>query len=48
MQTIRIGRQNNQFAEVLDGLVKGSAVVTHPNDQLVSGGQIVERSSVTV
>jgi HlyD family secretion protein len=47
IQTIRIGRQNTQFAEVLDGLGEGSAVVTHPNDQLVSGGQIVERSSLT-
>ena len=45
-QTIRIGRQNTQFAEVLDGLSAGMAVVTHPNDQLVSGGEIVERSSL--
>ncbi len=46
-QIIRIGRQSTQFAEVLDGLAAGTQVVTHPNDQLVSGGQIVERSVLT-
>lgn len=46
-QIIRIGRQNTQFAEVLDGLEAGIAVVTHPNDQLTSGGAIVERSTLT-
>lgn len=46
-QIIRIGRQNTQFAEVLDGLEAGAAVVTHPNDQLFSGGKIVERSTLT-
>jgi HlyD family secretion protein len=45
-QIISVGRQNTQFAEVLDGLVDGTAVVTHPNDQLISGGEIVERSSL--
>lgn len=45
-QNIRIGRQNSQFAEVLDGLEPGTAVVTHPNDQLVSGGAIIERSAL--
>ncbi len=43
-QIISIGRQNTLFAEVLDGLEAGMAVVTHPNDNLVSGGQIIERS----
>ncbi|PJI84312.1 HlyD family secretion protein [Yoonia maricola] len=42
-QIIRIGQQNTQFAEVLDGLEVGSTVVTHPNDQLISGGAIVDR-----
>jgi HlyD family secretion protein len=45
-QPVRIGRQNTQFAEVLDGLTEGMAVVTHPNDQLVTGGKIVERGSL--
>ncbi|MGJ8623098.1 MAG: efflux RND transporter periplasmic adaptor subunit [Yoonia sp.] len=45
-QAIRIGRHNTQFAEVLDGLAAGMAVVTHPNDQLISGGEIVERSAL--
>lgn len=43
---IRIGRQNTQFAEVIEGLGVGETVVTHPNDQLVSGGKIVARSSL--
>lgn len=42
-QIIRIGRQSAQFAEVLDGLDAGTAVVTHPNDQLVSGKSIIAR-----
>jgi len=46
-KVIRIGRQSTQFAEVLDGLTAGIRVVMHPNDQLVSGGQIVERSRLT-
>ncbi|MCK0097330.1 HlyD family efflux transporter periplasmic adaptor subunit [Yoonia sp. F2084L] len=45
-QIIRIGRQSAQFAEVLDGLTAGTQVVTHPNDQLASGGRIVERSDL--
>ena len=45
-QIIRIGRQNAQFAEVLDGLEAGTTVVTHPNDALVSGRDIVARSSL--
>lgn len=45
-QMIRIGRQGTQFAEVLDGLAEGTAVVTHPNDQLISGGTIVDRSTL--
>lgn len=45
-QIIRIGRQNTQFAEVLEGLEPGVTVVTHPNDQLVSGGEIIARTSL--
>lgn len=45
-QIIRIGQQNTQFAEVLDGLDAGTTVVTHPNDQLMSGAEIVARSSL--
>ncbi|MEJ8561998.1 HlyD family efflux transporter periplasmic adaptor subunit [Yoonia sp. GPGPB17] len=44
-QTIRIGRQNTQFAEVLEGLEPGARVVTHPNDQLTSGAEIIARGS---
>ena len=43
-QTIRIGRQNGQFAEVLEGLSPGTSIVTHPNDALVSGMEITARS----
>ena len=45
-QIIRTGRQNAQFAEVLEGLEADDTVVTHPNDQLQSGGQIVDRSAL--
>ena len=45
-QIIRTGRQNAQFAEVLEGLEVDDTVVTHPNDQLQSGGQIVDRSAL--
>lgn len=43
---ITTGRQNAQFAQVLDGLDPGAKVVTHPNDQLVTGAAIVERSTL--
>ncbi len=46
VQPIQIGRQSAQFAEVLDGLTEGAVVVTHPNDQLASGGAIVDRSTL--
>ncbi len=42
-QPISIGRQGAQFAEVLDGLSEGMTVVVHPNDQLASGGIIMDR-----
>lgn len=45
-QMIRIGRQNAQFAEVLEGLEAGTTVVTHPNDNLTSGAEIIARSSL--
>ena len=45
-QTIRIGRQNVQFAEVLEGLEAGTTVVMHPNDALVTGAEIIARSSL--
>ncbi|PUB15646.1 efflux RND transporter periplasmic adaptor subunit [Yoonia sediminilitoris] len=45
-QTISIGRQNRQFAEVIDGLSAGDRVVTHPNDQLQSGATIIERTAL--
>lgn len=45
-QILRIGPQGVQFAEVLDGLKEGDMVVTHPNDQLASGGAIADRSTL--
>lgn len=45
-QAIRIGRQNAQFAEVLEGLEVGTTVVTHPNDALTSGTNIIARSDL--
>ncbi len=43
---VSIGRQSAQFAEVTDGLEPGTAVIVHPNDQLTSGGSVVERSAL--
>ncbi|MBE0413996.1 HlyD family efflux transporter periplasmic adaptor subunit [Yoonia sp.] len=46
-RTITLGRRNSQFAQVLDGLVAGDAVVVHPNDALTAGQRIVLRSALT-
>lgn len=45
-QTIEIGQQSRQFAQVLDGLTEGLAVITHPNDQLQTGASIIERTAL--
>ena len=44
---VTLGQRNSQFAEVLEGLNEGEAVIMHPNDDLSAGQQIVLRSTLT-
>ncbi|WP_296422904.1 HlyD family efflux transporter periplasmic adaptor subunit [Yoonia sp.] len=46
-RAITLGRRGSQFAQVLDGLVAGDAVVMHPNDNLSPGQRIVLRHTLT-
>jgi HlyD family secretion protein len=34
---VTIGRRNLRFAEIVDGLAEGAAVVLHPSDRIVDG-----------
>ena len=43
---IRLGRRNNQMAEVLGELNAGEAVITHPGEALTEGSAIVDRSEL--
>lgn len=43
LRTVRVGRRNEDFAEVLDGLTEGEAVVTYPGDRLADGVRITLR-----
>ncbi len=40
---IEIGRRSDRFAEVLEGLDLGAAVITHPNDDIVDGSPVIDR-----
>jgi HlyD family secretion protein len=42
-RSITIGRRNAMFAQVMDGLVAGDMVVTHPSDALSDGAAVMER-----
>lgn len=44
--TVELGRRSDRFAEVLSGLEPGAMVVTHPNDDLVDGGLMIDRSAL--
>ena len=43
-QTIKIGKRNELFAEVIEGLDANSQVVVYPNDQVRDGVKIVARA----
>lgn len=43
LRTVRIGRRNEDFAEVLSGLTEGEAVVTYPGDRLADGVRVTLR-----
>ena len=42
-RTISLGRRNGAVAQVLDGLVAGERVITHPSDDIADGTPITER-----
>lgn len=42
-RTVTLGRRNDRFAEVRDGLAEGEIVVTHPGDAVVDGIPVTER-----
>lgn len=46
-QAVTLGMRNSQFAQVLDGLVEGDAVIMHPNDNISAGQRIVLRSELS-
>lgn len=43
---VGIGRRNGRMAEVLEGLEPGDLVVTHPNDRVQDGTEIVDRATL--
>ncbi len=43
LQTLKIGRSNGEYAEVLEGLAAGERVVQHPSDVIVDGTEVVRR-----
>jgi HlyD family secretion protein len=42
LRRLRIGRQNGETAEVLEGLAPGVVVIRHPADDVADGVQVVE------
>ncbi len=44
-RTVRVGRRNDDFAEVLGGLSEGDAVVTYPGDRLADGVRVAQRQA---
>lgn len=41
MARVKLGRRNEKFAEVLEGIEAGARVVLRPGDRLKAGGQVV-------
>ena len=37
LQTLTLGRRNDDVAEVSEGLATGDVVILHPSDQLANG-----------
>lgn len=44
LQRVNIGRRNDSFAVVVDGLVPGDTVIMHPSDQLSDGTAVASTS----
>ena len=45
LQTLKIGKSNGEYAEVLEGLAAGDRVVQHPSDVIVDGSEVVMRGN---
>lgn len=43
---VTLGRRNDRMVEVLDGLIEGEKVITHPRDDISDGTALIERSSL--
>lgn len=45
LRPVSLGRRDFRFAVVLDGLVPGDVVVTHPSDQVADGVSVIPRTT---
>jgi HlyD family secretion protein len=43
LMPIKVGRLNDEAAEILDGIPKGTAVILHPSEKIIDGSRIEER-----
>ena len=40
---VKIGRMNDETAEVLEGMQKGQTVILHPSEKIADGARVAER-----
>lgn len=45
-RAVTLGRRNDRMVEVLDGLLAGEQVVTHPSDAITAGTTLIERAQL--
>ena len=43
---LKVGRQNNTLAEVLNGISPGDQVILHPSDRITDGSRVVKRTTL--
>jgi HlyD family secretion protein len=43
LAAVRIGRMNDQMAEVLEGVGKGQSVILHPSEKITDGARVTQR-----
>ena len=46
LRTLKLGKRNDKYAQVLGGLKVGERVVLHPSDRVTDGVALVERSTL--
>ncbi len=44
-RNIRIGQRNAEYAEILEGISNGDAVIRHPSDRIADGVTVVSRDT---